>query len=268
MANWIVNYEAPASLEGCLYGNEDRRNRGGFEHHIFSTIVFATAACVLLFHAQLHRLYAPLARLVDAALICRVVSDIVYFSYYPYAEDEGNCTDIYLSRVVIGVVMFGELHQLYLLANLLGLGNKTFTCLKVSFNIQGLLKVVSVLMGITVVSSLVVRQLKIVRNIWVISIAALQIYVIGLSKRSEEDNLENRVVNGSDRSVSIYRKLAIMQIVPSAITLVKRFLRLNGVVVFGYWGSISGALDEVCNFLFFIKSLVIAENANVTVEVV
>lgn len=268
MTSWLIEYRNPDHLQGCLYGNEDRRNRGSFEHHTFSIVAFATVAFVILFHSNLHRMYAPLARLVDASIICRMVSDISFMMYYPYGENDGNCTDIYLSRVLIGLIMFGELHQLYLIANLLGLGNRTFSFLKFTFNIQSLLKVVSILMGITVVSSMIVRQFKIVRNVWVISIAALQIYVIGLSKRSEDDALDNRIVSGSDRCVAIYRKLSIMQIIPSVVTLFKRLLRLNGILVFGYWGAVSGCLDELCNILFFIKSLVIAENANVTVEVV
>lgn len=262
--SWIVKYHQTSYWEGCSYGE----NRSTLEYHIFSIVLFTTIATVLLFHTQLARLYAPLARLVDSALIVRFIGDLSFFAFYPYGDQDENCTDVYLSRVVIGVIMFGELHQLFLLANLLGLGNRNFSFMNIRFNIQNLLKGVTILLALSVLLSLIVRRFKIIRNIWVILIAVFQIYIISLSKISSEDLLDNKIISASDRSVTIYRKMAIMQLIPSLICLIKRILRLYGIILFENWGSITQCFDEVCNLLFFIKSLIIAENANVTVEVV
>ena len=48
--------------------------------------------------------------------------------YNPYAENKGNCAENLTGRTFFALIMFRELHQIYLLANMLGLGSHRFKC--------------------------------------------------------------------------------------------------------------------------------------------
>jgi hypothetical protein len=49
---------------------------------------------------------------------------------------------------------------------------------------------------------------------------------------------------------------------------VKRVFGMYGISLFGNLVSVPNVMDEVCVFLFYLKVLVIAENADVSVEIV
>jgi hypothetical protein len=109
----------------------------------------------------------------------------------------------------------------------------------------------------------------IVRNIWTISIAFSQIYTIDLARKDESNLSNDRLISPSDSVITFYEKLSILQILPSCFSILRRVLALYGVVLFPIQGNLDGVtleIDEVCYFLFLLKSLLIKENANLKIE--
>jgi hypothetical protein len=75
---------------------------------------------------NLHKFYVPLARLVNITILLQLVSAILYFSQYPYGDGKGNCTEMFIGELYTVGITFAEFHQLYLIANILGLGRHNF----------------------------------------------------------------------------------------------------------------------------------------------
>ena len=67
----------------------------------------------------------------------------------------------------------------------------------------------------------------------------------------------------------IFEKLSMLQLFPSTFSFIKRIVAvLFQVSLFGSLVSVPNVLDEVCVLLFYLKTLVIAENADITIEIV
>lgn len=113
-------------LHGCLYGSADRRDRVLFEYHAFSAIACVSIACILLGSNKLQRVYLPLFYAVNSAVMLQILSSSLFFWSYPYSETEGNCAEIFVGRLHCLFVAFGELHQVYFIANVLGLQRLRF----------------------------------------------------------------------------------------------------------------------------------------------
>ena len=257
----IFVYSTPSTYEGCLYGSEERRNHSMKRDQAVALLMSLTLV-FLLFNGKLRKLYAPLAVLVNVSIIVRLVQCITYFAYYPYEENEGNCTEIFLSRIYSGVIMLGELHQVYFLANFLGLGKFSFTFA----TLPQLLNVMTVIIMMTIVGSLYLRKLLIIRNLWTFVLACMQIYFI--KKSRVQTVLDNKLISGSASCVKLFEKFSICQLLPSAFCLVKRLLSVFGISLFGNLISVPNTMDEMCVLLFYLKVLIIQENADVSIEVI
>jgi hypothetical protein len=120
----LYTYATPAEYSGCLYGSEARRNQQLKRDQAVGFLLCLTMS-ILLYNKQLRRLYLPLSKIVNAALFLRFLSASLYFYYHSYGENEGNCAEIIVSRIYSGVIMLGELHQVYFVATLLGVGNES-----------------------------------------------------------------------------------------------------------------------------------------------
>ena len=258
----FFSYSTPAAYDGCLYGSEDRRN-----NQLKRDQAVGLLLCLTIFflfqNENLRRLYTPLARIVDISLVLKLCDCFVYFAYYPYAENEGNCADIVISRVYNAVIMVGELHQIYFLANFLGLGRLRFWKLSLS----QLLNIFSIAVLVTVLGSMYFRKLLLIRGLWTFSIAAIQIYVIRMSRQQSLIN-DSSIINGNNSSVKLFEKLSICQLLPSMFSFMKRIFGVFGISLFGNLVSVPNVMDEVCVLLFYLKVLVIVENAELSIEIV
>ena len=264
-------------LRSCSYGTFERSNRVVFEDRFFSLIITIGLTIFLFNNSRLRRLYLPLVSIVNFSLIMRLFQDISYFIFYPYDPSSqlypGNCIEIFLSRISLAGVMLGELHQLYLLANFLGVGEKKLKLCYGYYSIKlaTLLRYISYLMIISTTGSIFYRKTRFLSNLWYPFTSLLQIYIIELSITDVVTG--QQLISGLEPSVTLYKKLASLQILPAIISFLYRcmtittskktelrlFLRSIELVFCHF--------DLICDFLSFLKILVIAENSDVKVEV-
>lgn len=266
----LFTYVEPNNYEGCLYGDEVRRNHSIKRGQAVGLVLCITVSLMLLYNAQLRRLYVPLAKLVNASLFMRFTGCVAYFLYYPYGENDGNCTELVISRLYAGVIMLGELHQVYLLANFLGLGRFKLRIPMIptaSFSLTACLNALSAAILLTMLASLRYRKLLMIRNLWSFIVSCIQLYFIRHSLLPTITT-EAQLVTGTDKSVKVFEKLCVCQLIPSAFAFAKRFSRLYGVNIFGDTEGVPPILDELCVLLFYMKVVVISENAEVSVEIV
>jgi hypothetical protein len=258
----LFTYSIPTEYNGCLYGSEDRRNNQIKRDQAVSLLLCLSVMCVLLYNKQLRRLYLPLARIVNATMILKVIDGCLYFAFYPYAENEGNCSEILVSRVYAGATMLGELHLVFFLATLLGLGRYKFQGVSLSAILNGL----TVVIFVTILLSLYFRKLLIIRGLWSFLLSCLQIYFIRQSRISTNVR-DDPLISGNSTSVRLFEKMSLCQLLPSGFSFVKRILGVCGIALFGNLVSVPNVMDDVCVMLFYLKVLIIAENADVKVEV-
>jgi hypothetical protein len=199
------------------------------------------------------------------------------FIFYPYDPSSvlypGNCIEIILSRVSLAGVMLGELHQLYLLANVLGVDDRKLKlCYMVKpIKLEMLLRYISYLMIISTTGSIFYRKTRFLSNLWYPLTSVLQIYIINLS--ITDVTTGQQLISGLEPSVTLYKKIASLQILPAIISFLYRCLPIllpKSTELRLFLGSIEvifSHLDLICDFLSFLKILVIAENSDVKVEV-
>lgn len=255
-------------LKGCSYGSEQRANQVVKSDQIISLILTLTFAS-LLYNRQLRRLYLPLAHLVNVSIILKIISTSFYFAYYPYGPDEGNCTEIFLSRCYNGIIMLAELQQVYLIAHLLGLGKISFRFCGKYLPLPTFLNIMTTVIIITILVSMWIRKLLRIRGLWTFSIACLQLYIIRQSRSPNAINDQGSLISGNSSSVKLYERMSYHQLFPAAVSFLKRFLEtFFGLLLLGPNPSISNLMDEICVIFFYLKILVIVENADVTIETV
>lgn len=246
-------------------------NQESLEYQVFCLLLTGTLIPLLLFNENLHNLYRPLALLVDASLVLQVLCCVLYFMWYPYSENSGNCAEALLSRFVTATIMFAEFHQVYFISNMLGLGKHNFRC----GPLRNVLKVLIILNVSSSLSAFFIfpSYLLIVENLWTIIASSIQIYCIRLARAlpwsSRDDG--GAALSANDSAVLVFEKMSILQLVPSLFCIL---FRLNEVFSTSFSPQLLGlesvllSVDVVCNFIFYMKTLLIKENANVKVEVI
>jgi hypothetical protein len=264
-------------LRCCSYGTLERSNVVIFDDRLFSLIITVGLTIFLFNNVKLRRLYSPLVSIVNFTLIMRLFQDISYFIFYPYDPSSvlypGNCIEIILSRVSLVGVMLGELHQFYLLANVLGVGDRRLNicCMVKPIKLAMLLRYISYLMIISTTGSIFYRKTRFLSNLWYPVTSVLQIYIINLS--ITDVTTGQQLISGLEPSVTLYKKLASLQILPAIISFLYRCMTIllpKSTELRLFLGSIEvifNHLDLICDFLSFLKILVIAENSDVKVEV-
>lgn len=267
------------SLRGCSYGQEDRRNHVMLEYQLFSLIISVSMSFLLLGSEKLRRIYAPLSNIVNIALILQLLSTALFFIYFPYDEEHGNCSEIFLRRIFIVSIMFGELHQVYFIANVLGINRYRFQLGGgYSISLETMLRIATVVVIVTVLSSLIIRRLfMLFRNVWGLFIISLQLYFIDYARkhqsRREDEEASSRhseaLIDVNHEAVNIFESLSWLQIIPTSIAFVYRLIEFYE---YRYYGSIDAVmliLDCVCNAFFYIKVIVLQEKGNaVTIQIV
>ncbi len=252
----------------CLYGTLENANNVMHEYYLFVTVLTLSLVPILLFNHTLHRMYKPLATLVDISLVLQLVCSVLYFAEYPYADDVGNCAEVFLSQVLTAVIMFAEFHQIYFLANILGLGKHHFSC-------WGTLnKLLNILLMLSIMSSFLVLvyfkdYVLLMDSVWTAGVSSIQLYCIYLSRTLAWDRKMNGILSSSDSSIQMFEKLSLLQLLPASFCLLHRLsLTLNTGSFIGEVGSVFLVLDALCVFLFYLKVLLIKENSNVKIDVV
>lgn len=186
----LITHHDAASIKGCLLGDDYRRNHLMFESHALGLVLILSIAVVLLYHEKLMKFYRPLAIVVNFGIIIKIFDCLSYFAYYPYGENEGNCSEIVLSRAYAFLLMFGELHQIYLLTNLIGLGNYKFQIFSRPIQLQFLLKFATVLTVSVVIVSIFIRRTLMVRNLLTVFAACTHIFFIRKHRSTAESHRE------------------------------------------------------------------------------
>ena len=273
----------------CAY---DQPNQLLFDYHVFSTLTLLPVAALLLYNTYLRRLYLPLARLVNAALLFRMISALLFFLYYPYHSGISNCPEIVLSKVTTMTEMFAELHQVYFIGVILGIKNfKACMSRHFSLSLVHILKIAFLLMAVAIGVSFFFfsGSLSFVEDLCTAFVSLCQIYVIKLATNARDDHLENSVVSVQDTSISVFKSLSFIQLFLSLCCVCFRMAlslapalneRPNQMIKEAVdtdtsfvssvrnAASVMLAVDFFCTYLFYIKVILVREKSkNVTVEI-
>jgi hypothetical protein len=268
----------------CAY---DLPNQLLFDYHVFSTVTLLPVLCLLYRTPGLRRLYLPLARLVDAALLARMFSAALFFYYYPYETGSSNCPEIILSKLTTIVEMFAELHQVYFIGFVLGIGNFN-ACMTRYFSLS-LVQLLQLAFFVMVIAILVSfyslhSGLSFVEDSCTVFVAVTQLYVIHLAETVREDHLENCIVSVRDAAIAIFKNLSIIQLFLSVISLGFRvylhnssdpMIASNADSTTSWMssvrdaGSVMLAVDYFCTYMFYIKVILVREKSkNIIVDIV
>lgn len=263
-------YQESTLFDGCKYGNYERANKIHFYYHSFSLIMALSVASMLLFNSSLKRFYAPLAKISNAAICFQVLSDLLYFYHYPYGENEGNCGEALADRLYVGTIMFGELHQIYLLANMLNMGTVKLSIFGFTPTFDRVLNWLFLsIVASFIFSTVVFHMFTVVRNLWCVIVCVIQLYIISLwnkDKATREDRTD--ALQYIATTVRVYEKLSILQFLPAMLCFAERSLYIYGIDLIPHFGAVTLILDVMCNFLFYLKVLLIKESSDVKVEVI
>lgn len=252
----------------CTYGDADRRNRVLFEFHGFSIIAVVSLCCILLNSVKLRRIYLPLYHIVNVALLLQLLSNVLFFWYYPYPEEHGNCTELFVSRLYITLIAFGELHQVFFIANVLGLSRLKFDICGLSLSLPQMLQIATVLVSVTILSSVFVRRLFMMcHDAWSLFIVFLQLYVIQKARKQQEDANTlgagvEAVLNVNNDAVIIFENLSWLQVVPLLVALLDRVLEFDGIFLFPSLDAVMLIVELIGSYLFYVKIMVLQEKAN------
>ena len=255
----------------CNYGIDDNSI---FEFHLFSLLSVLPIALLLLYNDSLRRFYLPLARIVNISIILCLFTSFVFFWYWNYATDdtEGNCAEIFLSRLTTISIMFGELHQIYLISYILGLGSMR---VKISSTLSYSLEQVLTYATFTAVGTILLSffffrdVLFVVEHAWTMYVSLAQLYIISTARKSREDLREFTAISVNDSSVSIFEKMSIIQLTLAGMCLLYRVsTEIFGAKLMGRIELTLILLDQVCVILFYLKTLLIKERTNVSLTVV
>jgi hypothetical protein len=203
-----------------------------------------------------------------------IISGLLFFWYWNYAvsDNDGNCEEIFLSRITTICIMFGELHQLYVLAYSLGLGGikvaltRTLLC-----SLEMVLTISTFAVAITVLLSYFFFRnvLMSIEHAWTAYISLAQLYIISKARFGRDTLRDTAVVAVTDSSVSIFEKLSVTQLVLSGIALAYRIgTDILGARLIGSIELTLNVLDMVCTLIFYLKTLLIKERTNVNLSVV
>lgn len=271
----------------CSYGDEDRRNRVLFEYHAFSAIVVCSLVLVFFGSNKLKRVYRPLYYIVNCILLLEICSDVLYFSGRPYTDEvPGNCLEMVVGRLSVLMTMFGELHQLYFIANVLGLSHFCFNFCNIKhLTLEQGLRYASILAGISIVCSLFIRRMfMLCHDIWALIVIALQLFFIDLARHKANsssppssprtfarqiEESSSAIIDVYNDAVGIFETISWLQIIPLIIALVDRLLEFDNIFIYVSLDAVMMILEFLSIFLFFVKVLVLQEKASrVNIEII
>ena len=257
----------------CPIGNDDYQNRVLYEFHAFSIITVISLSTLFFFNNTLRKIYLPLHRVVNAALLLQLIGDCIYFYYFPYPSMNGNCADIIVNRVCIMLIMFGEMHQLYFMAKVLGLSRfklKWIGTVTMS-SLESMLRIMTLLGVVTIFSSLFIKRLfMMTHDIWALLIISSQLVIINSarSNKNENERVDEAIIDSNNEAVRIFEILTWLQLLPLLVAFLDRVLEYDGIFILVPLDGVMLILEFLSIYLFYIKVLLLREkgsNMNVMV---
>mmetsp|Transcript_31588 Transcript_31588/g.34532 ORF Transcript_31588/g.34532 Transcript_31588/m.34532 type:complete len:267 (-) Transcript_31588:1950-2750(-) len=262
----------------CYYGHEERRNHVLVEYHLLSLILTLSMTLLLFRSEKLRRVYAPLSNIVNFSLVLRMCSALLFFMYYPYKDDNsGNCAEKLVGRIGIVLIMFGEMHQIYFIANVLGVSRYRFKLgLGLSIALETTLLIATTVMVVTVLSTMVFFQsIMVFRSIWTLFIISLQLHFISYARdhnRRGSDPEEHSIalIDANHEVVNIFEMLSWLQIIPTLISFLYRLIELSDYHQYhANTDAVMMTLEVVGAVFFYIKVIILQEKGSaVSVEIV
>jgi hypothetical protein len=266
-ASVMNEYFSPVSInEGqCSYGDRERSNEVVMAYQAIQMMMTICISFILLGNIHLLRFYRPLARIVDFSLFLRFLSSILYFTFYPYDDTHTNCSEIFVGRFTKAIIMLGEMHQVYLLANVLGIGKFRLSFLPRKLPIH----IVLDLLSLAVLLSFILQYIRqntsmfvlTFSNIWSLTVSILQIYMISAARKTPSSVREHDIISPDDSSIVLFEKLSVLQSIQEVMIISSPVLFVSGLFSLYFITNLEIAilvLDEVNNFLFYIKVLIVA----------
>ena len=260
------NVAYAGDLLKCNYGLNPQI---AFDFHMFNLVVMIPMAYFLLYNPYLRKFYLPLAKLVNLSIILNVLSCALFFYYYPkvlVSIDSNHCVEIILSRINMLVIMFAELHQIYVIAFALGVGTMRLSFSTISndwnLSLEELLKYVFGFASLSILISIFYMKdiLFAIEDMWSVFVTAAQLYVIYHAKnRIVSSETIGMIIPTYNLSITLVEKLSIIQMIFSGFNMLyriasicfPRFINLESVIE---------NLNVVTIFLFYLKVLLLAEN--------
>lgn len=258
------------SLTSCLYGDADRRDRILFEFHAFSIITVSSLVLILFNSSKLRRIYLPLYYVVNSALALQLISDLLYFFHYPYSDSKGNCPEVFIQGLYVIFIAFGELHQVYFIANVLGLNNFRFSFGSLSFSLETFLRMATISAAVSIfVSVFVQRFFMMAHDIWALIIVFLQIYFIRYARKLKVDAPDaESLIDANNDAVTMVETISWLQVIPLCVALADRVLEFDGIFLLPSLDGVMLIVEFLGTYLFYIKMMILQEKANMlSVEV-
>eukprot|EP00981_Chlorochromonas_danica_P001095 scaffold247_cov172-Ochromonas_danica.AAC.10 len=173
--------------------------------------------------------------------------------------------------------MFGELHQVYFIANVLDTSRMSLhlpgSGCSLSLSLEAMLRWAALVTGGTILCTVGVRHMfMILRNLWTLFIVSLQLRVIYKAKRRQDDSEEDgeggggggrsALLDAASDAIANFEALSWLQIIPSCVALTDRLLELRGIYLLTYLDGVMLILENLVIYLFYLKILILQEKAN------
>lgn len=158
---------------------------------------------------------------MDISLILKTISPLLYFAYYPYEEGEGNCSEIFVGRLSKCFIMVEEMHQIYLLAHVLGMSFiPRWMSLETALNILSVLVIVTIFLSYqSAETQIYVRPF---RHLWSLIVSLIQINIISTARRVPSQK-ERDIISHNDATILMFEKLSILQLTPTVFLVAYSF---------------------------------------------
>ena len=254
----------------CKYDNYEIANYVMLQYHTFCIIMTIATAVLFLRDNHLFRMYIPLGRSVHISLFLQLAAAISYYMKFPYEDNLSNCPELVYSKLVTMSIAYGEIHQTYLLATVLGLQSyqlHLYSNMVISISTLCNILTVFTLAFIAISLTLHPEILHIYDNFFTIFIAFLQFYFIRLSKSMQEENHNQKsMLKPFSTEISIFENLTILQYLPSLFAGGRSVLQLLGGQIGLFYlprfDVLELVMNEVNTLLFYLKASVIKETSN------
>lgn len=254
----------------CVYGFDPYDI---LEYHVFSIALAVPTAYFLFNNSNLRKFYLPLYHLVNAAIMLNFLTSGFYFWYFPYNKGDGNCPEIVLSRIKAIIIMFAELHQIYIISFSLGVTRLKLPCLSLSSPLEVIFKYGIYFMILSIVGSFCFathNSLIITENTWTILISFVQLIILQIARGNDNELLStNKLISIGDTAVQFFEKLTFIQLILlSGCASYRLAFSIFKYQLLGNLNVILAIIDDVVVFIFFLKALLVTAKSQVTLEIV
>jgi hypothetical protein len=270
---YSLSYSGIATMD-CSFPTSSGWSKTKFDSHIYC-LSFALPVAYLLFTDQkLKRFYYPLAVSAKCSIILDILGSLIYLADFSVNFEDivavNSCGEIVLGRLQFIVTMFAEMHLVYMLSKALGLGSEHVSIWNgASITLPQALIIALAGAVATCVYCIFERgSYGLVRNMWIIALAALQYQQIRLSKAKNKSYSEFCLISSNDPVLMMYEKLTFFQLFTATFCLGERlFFKQLFPVGHQLFNDSRLVIDSVNTLVFYFKVLLIKEKSNVEVTV-